>query len=120
MRTVDELKQALKTALTEAMRARRKEIVSALRETLAALDNAEAAELFEAPEMEHGVIAGGVKGLGAGEVARKALSPEDAERVIEGELAERRSAAATFERLGRTDEAAMLRGQIEALEALLR
>jgi uncharacterized protein YqeY len=120
MRTVDELKLALKTALTEAMRARRKEIVSALRETLAALDNAEAADLFEAPEAEPGVIAGGVKGLGAGEVARKALTPEDAARVVEAELAERRAAAVTFERLGRADEATTLKAQIEALEGLLR
>lgn len=120
MRTIDEWKQVLKAALTEAMRARRKEIVSVLRETLAALDNAEAADLFEAPAPEHGVIAGGVKGLGAGEVVRKALSPEDAARVIEAELAERRAAVLTFERLGRADEANTLKAQIEVLEALLR
>lgn len=50
------------------MRERQADAVAALRETLAAIDNAEAIDASAAPPVQHGVIAGGVAGLGAGEV----------------------------------------------------
>lgn len=109
----------LKDSLREAMRARQTAAVSVLRTTLGALDNAEAAELKEAPAAQPGIIAGGVAGLGAGEVARRVLTPEEVDGVIRLELSERMAAAAELGALGRAEEAATLREQAQLLEALL-
>lgn len=119
MRTVDEWKETLRTKLREAMRARQSHVVSALRETLAAIDNAEAAEVSAAPPVQAGVIAGGVAGLGAGEVARRVLSAEAVRAVVERELQERREAATTYSKLGQNDQAATLTLQAELLASLL-
>ncbi len=115
MKTAEETKIALRAALKEAMRARQPEPISVLRQALAAIDNAEAADATAAPAVQEGVIAGGVAGLGAGEVARKVLSPGAVAQIIERELQERRDAAATYTRLGRHDEAATLLRQAEVL-----
>jgi uncharacterized protein YqeY len=120
MRSVEAWKQALRQALTAAMRAREPAKVAVLRETLAAIDNAEAAETSAAPAVQAGVIAGGVAGLGAGEVARKTLSPEEVDRVVQRELNERHEGAQTLEGLGKSAEAAALRAQAEVLETLRR
>ncbi|MBL8953024.1 MAG: hypothetical protein JNK82_19760 [Myxococcaceae bacterium] len=118
MKTVDGWKSALRAALKEAMRARQPQVVAVMRETLAAIDNAEAADLTAAPAVQQGVIAGGVAGLGAGEVQRRSLTPEAVEAIVARELAELRAAAASYEGLGRGDEAAALRSKAEALERL--
>lgn len=119
MRSVTEWKTLLRAALKEEMRARRAAAVSVLRDTLAAIDNAEAAELSAAPSVEAGVIAGGVAGLGTGDVARKSLSSEEVTAIVQRELAERRDAAAQYVTLGRADEAETLSAQAELLATLL-
>ncbi len=68
--------------------------------------------------MQHGVIAGGVAGLGAGEVPRRRLSADEVAAIIEREIQERRSAASTYAALGRDEEAAVLRRQVDILVAL--
>lgn len=118
MRTVDEWRVVLRDALKQAMKARQADSVAVLRETIAAFDNAEAAELSAAPAAQAGVIAGGVAGVGAGEVARKVLSAEDAAQIIEREIAERRAAAATYSGLGKQAEASKLTEQAAMLESL--
>jgi uncharacterized protein YqeY len=117
-RTVEEWKAALREALREALRTRRAAAATVLRETLAAIDNAEAAEPGAAPPVQHGVIAGGVPGLGAGEVPRRLLSPEAVAAIVEREIRERREAAATYAAMGRHDEAGTLRLQLDVLAAL--
>ncbi|MBM4780579.1 MAG: hypothetical protein GQE15_23015 [Archangiaceae bacterium] len=119
MKTVDEWKAQLRAALKDELRARRPFAITVLRETLAAIDNAEAAELSAAPAVEHGVIAGGVTGLGAGEVARRALTPEDVSRLLAREIDERRAAQTQYLSLGRTEEAATLGLQLELLNGLM-
>ncbi|MBL8938825.1 MAG: hypothetical protein JNM69_29965 [Archangium sp.] len=119
MKTVDDWKTLLRAALKAELRARRPFAVAVLRETLAAIDNAEAAELSEAPAVEHGVIAGGVAGLGAGEVARRALTPEDVSRLLAREIDDRRAAQTQYLSLGRTEEAATLGLQVDLLNGLL-
>ena len=119
MKTVEEWKAQLRASLKTELRARRSFAVAVLRETLAAIDNAEAAELAAAPPVEHGVIAGGVGGLGAGEVARKQLTPEDVSKLIAREFDERRAAQAQYRALGRTEEAETLGLQLEVLNGLL-
>lgn len=119
MRTVDEWKALLRSAIKEAMRRREGNAVAVLRETLSAIDNAEAVATQEGPTTAgDGVIAGAVAGLGAGEVQRRALSVEEVAAVIARELEERREAAATYEKLGRPEEAERLREQVRLLESL--
>jgi uncharacterized protein len=119
MRSVEEWKDVLRAGLREALRARQAHAVAVMRETLAAIDNAEAAEASAAPPVEHGVIAGGVAGLGAGEVPRRALSAEAVTAIVEREVQERREAANTYAALGRHDEASTLRLQSDVLASLL-
>jgi uncharacterized protein len=120
MRSVEAWKSVLRDALRGAQRARRTSAVAVFRETLAAIDNAEAADPSAAPPVQqHEVIAGGVAGLGAGEVARRVLSAQEVAALIEREIQERRAAAATYEAHGRPEEANTLRSQIDLLVALL-
>ena len=109
----------MRDALKDAQRARQASVISMLRETLAAIDNAEAADSSVAPATQAGVIAGGVSGLGAGEVSRRALSDEQVAAVIERELKERRDAAAMYTSLGRHEEARLLIEQLEVLATLI-
>ena len=118
MKTADDWRTTLRAALKVSMRSRQSDTVAALRETLAAIDNAEAVAQSAAPAVQQGVIAGGVAGLGAGEVPRRALSPEEVQAVIDRELNERRAAAAAYAALGRHDEAERLNRQLEVLAAL--
>jgi hypothetical protein len=104
----------LREALRDAMRARRAEVVSVLRSTLGALDNAETASLGDAPAAQPGVIAGGVAGLGAGEVARRVVTPEEVEAVVRRELAELRAAALEREGLGRLSRVVVRAGLASA------
>jgi uncharacterized protein YqeY len=118
VRTVDDWKVVLRDALREAMRARDTVAVAALRETLAAIDNAEAADPSAAPRAEAGPIAGAVAGLGAGEVPRRQLGADDVAAIVAREIGERRAAAATFAALGRADDARRLERQADLLAAL--
>ncbi len=108
----------LRAALKVAMRACQAEVVSALRETLAAIDHAEAVDLSLAPPLRSGVIAQAADGLGAGDVPRRPLSPIEVQALIERELQERRDAATTFSALGQESQASALRRQLDVLEAL--
>jgi uncharacterized protein YqeY len=118
-RSVDEWKVLLRTELGNAQRARQAHAVAVLRETLAAIDNAEAAEASAAPAVQHGVIAGGVVGLGAGEVPRRRLTGEEVTAIVQAEIEERRAAVTSYATLGRHDEADRMRLQLEVLVALL-
>ncbi len=117
-RTVDEWKHDLRTALRDALRSRQADAVTVLRETLAAIDNAEAAVPTKAPPLHDGAFAGSVPGLGAGEVARRVLNADDVATIVERELHERRAAATTYAAAGRDDEARTLRTQADLLDSL--
>lgn len=119
MRTVDEWKTLLRTALRDAQRARDGEAMAVLREALATIDNAEAPDVSHAPSGDTGPIAGAVQGLGAGEIARRVLGPDEVTAIIAREMTERRDAAATYVALGRPAEAETLERQARVLEALL-
>ena len=101
------------------MRTRQAHAVAVFRETLAAIDNAEAADPSAAPPVQLGEIAGGVAGLGAGEVPRRSLAPEAVVAIVEREIEDRREAAATYAALGRHDQASALRLQLDLLVSLL-
>jgi len=117
----DGIRARLRAALPVAMKARERDAVAAIRSALTAIDDAEAVDPaavgLRAVESEH--LAGTVGGLGAGEVARASLDEDAARAVVVREIAERRDAAADYDRLGQPGEAAGLRAGADALDALL-
>jgi uncharacterized protein YqeY len=119
MKTVNDWKLALQAATRDAMRARQTEAVAVFREVLAALDNAEAADMESAPRAQDGPIAGAVAGLGAGEVPRRTLGAEEVRALFERELRERREAAEAYGALGRVEEAEAMRRRVEVLESVI-
>ena len=101
------------------MKARDAVAVAVLRSALAAIDNAEAVDDAGAPTTlsGDGPIAKSVSGLGAGEVPRRLLTPEEEATIVASEMAERRAAAAEYDRLGRPDEALRLRAEAAVIAA---
>jgi uncharacterized protein YqeY len=101
------------------MKAHDQVAVGALRSALGAVDNAEAVDASHAPAQQPGVIAGGVAGLGAGEVPRLVLGEEDVAAIVRAEVAARRAPAAEYEAAGHADRADRLRAEAAAVEAVL-
>src|SRR6476646_8382488 len=111
----DGLRERLRDELRVAMKQRDKAAVAALRAATSVIDNAEAADLSDAPGVEPGLIAGGVAGLGAGEVARRQLSDRELVEMLRDEVVQWESTARECERVRRSDDAARLRAEIAAL-----
>lgn len=99
--------------MTEARRARDRAAAATFRQALSAIDNAGAVPGSAEPAGTTAVV-----GVGAGEVARREVSEDDARRIVDGEIEERRSAAALVEHL-HPDHAAELRAGAAALTAIL-
>jgi uncharacterized protein YqeY len=112
---MDPLRQRLRTALTDAMKKRDANAVSALRTALAAIDNAESVDTSHAPRPTPGPIAGALTGLGAGEVPRLELTERDIEDIVRTEITAREHAADDYDRLNRPEEAARLRAEAAIL-----
>lgn len=94
--------------------------VRALRSAISALDNAEAVDVAETvvPSLQTGGqhVAGGVVGLGAGEVARRVLSAAEQRAVVFNEISARRATADAYEQGGATESAVRLREEADLLE----
>jgi len=107
----------LQAALREALKARDKIAVSALRSALAAIDNAGAVPLGPAPAVGVGSqhVAGAAAGLGAGEGERRRLSDGDVDEIVRAEVAERQAAARDYEQRGHADQADRLRREARVL-----
>lgn len=101
------------------MKRRDSTAVAACRSALAAVDNAEAVDLSEASQTQPGVIAGGVTGLGAGDVARRALAEHRVVEILLAQVAGWQASAADYERSGHHDEAKRLRAEAELLSEVL-
>ena len=141
-----DIRARMRRGLVAAMKARDRQAVDALRSTLARIDNAEAvdpeavdadgddAELFDADEFDdevvdagpapyrggpHPAVAGSVLGVGAAEVARRVLTPEEMAEIVHDDVEEREAAADVLERVGRPDQAARLRTQAKLLTTYL-
>lgn len=120
MQTEDDLRPRLRRQLKAAVRNRDRIAVSALRDGIAALDNAEAVEPGQdvpAQVSEH--VAGGVVGLGAAEVERRILDPASQRSILRAEIEARLAAATTYEEHGQSARAAELRLGADALLAVL-
>ncbi|MDW4907645.1 hypothetical protein RB628_20405 [Streptomyces sp. ADMS] len=96
------------------MRARDKAAVSALRSTLGALDNAEAAPVGVA-ELRGVALEQSPVGAGATEAARRELSEPCVVNVVRAEVAERLEAAAQLTAPAHADRAARLRAEAAVL-----
>lgn len=100
------------------MRARDKVAVSALRATLAALDNAEAVPVDETGPSGVAIEQSPV-GAGTTEVVRRELSEREVADIVRAEAAERLEAAAELTALAHADRADRLRAEAEVLLDLL-
>ncbi|HEX5616108.1 MAG TPA: hypothetical protein VFZ83_13230 [Acidimicrobiia bacterium] len=109
------LRTTMRDALTTAMKQRDRVAVRALRAALAAIDNAEAVDPSHAPREQPGTIAGGVAGLGAGEIPRHALSDDDVRAIVQTTIADLHTAAADYDRLHRAPDADLLRAEAAVL-----
>lgn len=110
------LRDRLRAALPAAMKVRDRDATKALRATLGAIDNAEA---VDAGDIRAGAIEASAAGLGTQEVARRELTEADIESIVRTEIADRRTTADEYDRLGRPDHAAALRAEAAALAAQL-
>ncbi|MDH6136710.1 uncharacterized protein YqeY [Kitasatospora sp. MAA4] len=112
------LRLRMRQALPEAMRARDKAAVSALRATLAALDNAEAVPVDEAElrgvALEHSPV-----GVGTTEAARRELSERSVVDIVRAEAAERLEVAAQLTAPAHADRAERLRTEAAVLHRFL-
>jgi uncharacterized protein len=121
MQTDDDLRSRLRRQVSTAVRDRDRIAVNALRDAIAALDNAEAVEPGQdvpAQVSEH--VAGGVVGLGAAEVERRILDPESQRSILSAEIEARLADATTYEEHGQRARAAALRLGADALLAVLK
>lgn len=112
------LQERLRAALPAAMRARDKPTLALLRSTLAAIENAGAVELPDAPGGGLAIEQTPV-GAGAAEAARRELSEADVERIVRAELAEREAAAQAYDAAGQPDRAEQLRAGVAVVSAYL-
>ena len=113
------LRVKLRLALASAMKERDTTAVSVLRTSLAAIDNAETVDVPEDPRSREGPISGAVMGHGAGDVARRTLSEGEIMTILDRQLADRNSAAVHYQELGRHEDAARLRREVEILTAVV-
>ncbi|WP_326794091.1 GatB/YqeY domain-containing protein [Streptomyces sp. NBC_01808] len=114
------LRFLMRADLRAAMKARRREVVSALRTALAAIDNAEAVEAPAAEaEQGSGYVAGARAGVGSAEAARRVLSAGEVRALLRVQITERRAEAGVYERAGRAGAAERLRREADVLAAYL-
>lgn len=115
------VRDRLRAALPEAMKARDSVAVAALRSALGAIDNAEAVDAAQAPQpgAGHSRLAGTVSGLRAAEVKRRSLSAAEMDEVVRAEVADRHAAARDYERAGQRAHAERLRGEAAVLSSCL-
>lgn len=113
---VHDLRALLRADLVVAMKARRPEVVSALRTALAAWDNAEAVTVPKVQReggSEH--VAGARVGIGAAEVERRVLSVEEVRALLRRQVEERVEEAERYDSHGRHEAAERLRREADAL-----
>jgi hypothetical protein len=112
-----DLRAALATELTSAMRRRDRTTLRVLRSAAAAIANAEAVPLDEAPAA--GALESAPRGAGATDVARRELDEAAVRAVVTAEITELEAAARRFEELGDPARASLLHRDADVLGALL-
>ncbi|WP_205623104.1 hypothetical protein [Sciscionella marina] len=110
------LRERMRQALPEAMRARDRVAVSVLRATLGALDNAEAVPVAETRGM---ALEQAPVGVGATEVARRELDEDRITEIVRAEAEERLATAAGLTEATQQEHAGRLRAEAAVLQRLL-
>lgn len=105
------LREQLKAALVQAMKARQSNVVSTLRSILSEIDNAEAVEMT--------VSSVPVIGLSK-DIPRKILSEEQMQDILQREYNEIQMSHKEYERLKKHEEAEQLRMELEVLAPYLK
>ncbi|MET0626988.1 MAG: hypothetical protein ABW033_00860 [Acidimicrobiia bacterium] len=113
------MRDRLQAGLLAAMKAKDPTAVKALRSTLAAIANAEAVAATLRPAGADHPIAGSVRGLGAGDVSRRALSELDVVDIVDTGIAERVEHARQYDALDQTTAADQLRAEAAVLQSYL-
>lgn len=108
----------MRQALPDAMRARDKVAVRALRATLAALDNAEAVSVGAA-ELRGVALEASPVGAGATEAVRRELSEDEMADIVRAEITERLDAAEKLTTPAHADRAAQLHEEVVVLRRFL-
>ena len=111
------VRERLRAALPSALKQRDAPLVSALRATLAALDNAEAVPTGDHDPGSLALEATPV-GVGTREVPRRDLSDEQVAQLVRAEIDERRAAARLYARAGEHERARRLGSEADALAAV--
>ncbi len=111
------LRRELRDALRAALKARDEIAISALRSTLATIENAEAVALPD--ESRAGAIERSRTGVGGWEVARRDLSQREVEQMVDQEIEERVAAARGYQAAGERARGERLRAEAAVLAALL-
>ncbi|HEX7211627.1 MAG TPA: hypothetical protein VF241_11955 [Propionibacteriaceae bacterium] len=120
MQSDDDLRPLLRRHLSAAVQDRDRIAVAALREAIAALDNAEAIPPDGDLKAEAGeYVAGGVVGVGAAEAERRILDADSQRAVVRAEIEARLAAAVTYDEHGQSTRSADLRLGAEVLLAAL-
>jgi uncharacterized protein len=110
----------LQAALRAALKARDSAATTALRSALAAIGNAEALpQPTTQARRASQHVAGSVAGPGATEASRRTLTETEIGGIVRAEIADRRAAAAQYERAGHADRAGRLRREADALATAL-
>ena len=120
MQSDDDLRSQFRRHLGAAVRDRDRVAVAALREAIAALDNAEA--ILPDGELQAGsseYVAGGVVGLGAAEAERRILDAGEQRAIVRAVIEMRLTAASTYDEHGQGARASELRSGAEILIAIL-
>jgi uncharacterized protein YqeY len=113
------LRERLTAELSVAMKARDQPTVAAMRSALAAIANAEAADL-PATSGTSQAIERSPKGARATEVSRKVLTEAEIQGLVRNEIDERTAAVADYRRAGRADRADRLALEAAALRKVAR
>ena len=100
----------MQLALRDAMKARDRVAMAALRTALAAIANAEAVPIDAAPTDVYGELV---------EHERQVLAESDVVRIVQHQIDDRRATAAQVAAHGRTDEAAVLTAEADVLAGIL-
>ncbi len=118
--TAHGLRDRLRAGLRDAMRARDKPVVAAIRSALAAIDNAEAVPLDPSDDRHRaGAVEASAVGVGAAEAERRVLTEGEVVAVVELEVRERMQAVAAVGEHS-PERADAIRAEVAALTAFLR
>lgn len=110
------MRARLRTDLVAAMKARQPEVVSALRTTIAAIDNAEAVAIDHDTSVAAGEhVAGAQVGVGVTEAERRVLPTDEICDLIQAQIDERLAEATLYDARGVPDAADRLRREASAL-----